>query len=803
MHRNLRSRCALVRIVAASLLILGLVGAARADLLFLKDGFVIQGQIKRDYKLLVEKGEGVDIPVGPFYIEDGPRRINFSPSQIRIVEKRERGQEEILNAQRFLTVPVKPVVPLLEVLAATPFDMKWDRTITIRGPVGAVEVPQHLGFITPYWARVDATKFFLWSTSYLTREFSAQELVSIVASHPDIVEKPGMAAAEIVRRRFRLVDFITQAGHFNAAERELLGILKDYPAESAKVNLTLTGLNRVRGRERYEDIKRMHIAAQFKAVRMELDKFQKKDVADQVLADVNDLRTDYIAIAAKIAEIDRLLGTLSTDVTDTKGRPIMVEAAKVIRKELQADTLPRLEAFLSQAKQYERQKVAGKTPDLRPDELMALAVTGWLLGGSAAETKPAAAIRLWHTRHTIISYLRTDDPAQREAIRTAFQRDTSDHRLDEILQIIPTLPPPEAETNLDTVNPMHQTAGGRGGSSYLVQLPTEYRHGRKYPVLVVLHEANEKPQDMLSRWREAATEHGYIVVAPLWQNGALGGGYNYSDKEHATVLGALRDLRRKYNIDSDRVFLFGLGQGGAMAYDVGLSHPDLFAGVVTMGARPELFAEKYFRNGQYLPFYSISGTTDYASAKSLRSYYEEWNTRGYPAVWVEYRGRGVEWFGGEVPNILDWIRAKRRAFPMQQLGTDGFGGKFGNELTTMRTTDNFFYWLSTDSIQDRCLNSAVGFKPTLTPALLHARIDPPSNCITVTAKGVKGVTIWLGRNGRGESMIDFDKPVTIRVELKALWANKKIDPSLATLLEDLYQRGDRQRPFLAKVDLNW
>ena len=272
---------------------------------------------------------------------------------------------------------------------------------------------------------------------------------------------------------------------------------------------------------------------------------------------------------------------------------------------------------------------------------------------------------------------------------------------------------------------------------------------------------------------------------------------------------ALRDLRRKYNIDSDRVFLFGMGQGGAMAFDVGLSHPDQFAGVSTMGAYPELFAEKYFRNAQYLPFYVISGNPSFpvpasdATSKKLKATFDEWNTRGYPSLWIEYKGRGVEWFGGEVPNIMDWMRTKRRAFPLHKLGTDGLGGRFGNEFTTMRTTDNQFYWLSTTAIKPDRLNSARAWKEGVTPAMLHARIDPDSNTITLLPTGIKQATVWLGRNSRGESMIDFDKPVTIRVNNEIKWAHKPIAPNLSTLMEDLYQRGDRQRPYLAKVDLNW
>ena len=55
------------------------------------------------------------------------------------------------------------------------------------------------------------------------------------------------------------------------------------------------------------------------------------------------------------------------------------------------------------------------------------------------------------------------------------------------------------------------------------------------------------------------------------------------------------------------------------------------------------------------------------------------------------------------------------------------------------------------------------------------------------------MTVWLG-----PGMIDFEKPVTIH--LNSRMSNRKIQPSLGTLVEDFYLRGDRQRLFFAKVE---
>jgi hypothetical protein len=73
--------------------------------------------------------------------------------------------------------------------------------------------------------------------------------------------------------------------------------------------------------------------------------------------------------------------------------------------------------------------------------------------------------------------------------------------------------------------------------------------------------------------------------------------------------------------------------------------------------------------------------------------------------------------------------------------------------------------------------------------------------VKVRATGVKQVTVWLGRNGKGENMVDFDKPVSVWVNMTARVSNRKATPSLEVLLKDLAERGDRQRLFLYRIDI--
>jgi predicted esterase len=428
-----------------------------------------------------------------------------------------------------------------------------------------------------------------------------------------------------------------------------------------------------------------------------------------------------------------------------------------------------------------------------------LAISGWLLGSASAEMSVETAQRLWNGRALVFNYLRTDDPNKRQQLiqqHLAGTR-TESASIDELVQIIRTLPPSAAEKKLPEGGAPYKTEG----VTYFVQLPPEYRHGRAYPVLIVLHNAGEKPTDMLKRFADAAAENGYILLAPEWQNGS-NSKYTYSEAEHAGVLSALRDLRRRFNTDEDRVFLTGLGEGGAMAFDIGLGHPSLFAGILPMGSGPQFHAELNWRNAQYLPFYVISGSQE-PDHEKLKELFNNWLIlRPFPTLWIDYKGRGVEWFAGEVPNMFDWMRGKRRAFPLHKLGSDGGGGSFGNEFCTMRASDNYFYWLSSDDIRSTRDISNWRARYGRQPATLTASIDTDNklgNVINLKTSGIGQVTIWLGRNNKGEDMIDFDKPVTVRHGFSTVLLPRKIPPSLEVLLEDLYQRGDRQHLFLAKI----
>jgi pimeloyl-ACP methyl ester carboxylesterase len=332
------------------------------------------------------------------------------------------------------------------------------------------------------------------------------------------------------------------------------------------------------------------------------------------------------------------------------------------------------------------------------------------------------------------------------------------------------------------------TTEGNRAIEYRLELPPEYHPHRSYPLLIALPNTEEDPKAMLARWSNHARDHGYILVVPRWAD-PLQLSYQGTEREQDAVPHVLRDVRRRFNVDPDRVFMTGFDQSGMLAYDVGLAKPDLFAGVVVFGAPPGKFGRSYKFNAQYLPFYVVEGQKSPHNTGGNRDLFTYWVERGFPSLYVEYGGRGLEFFPAELPYIFDWMARKRRARGLPELGgPDPEGGALGREFRTERQGDNRFYWLSSDDL-------SVGNNRV---ASITARIVAGDNSILVQQAGFKQLSVWLN-----SAMVDFEQPVEVRVNPGSGTGKQfkgRLTPDLRILLEDFYQRGDRRNLFVARVD---
>jgi phospholipase/carboxylesterase len=119
-----------------------------------------------------------------------------------------------------------------------------------------------------------------------------------------------------------------------------------------------------------------------------------------------------------------------------------------------------------------------------------------------------------------------------------------------------------------------------------------YTPGYAYPLLVWLH-GRGSDERQLPRVMPQVSMQNYVAVAPRGLHlpqgeGAAHQGYGWLQSDdhirHAEqrVFDSLEVAARKYHIDPRRIFLSGFDVGGTMALRLAMSHPDRFAGVISL-----------------------------------------------------------------------------------------------------------------------------------------------------------------------------------------------------------------------------
>ena len=92
-----------------SLVLIGLILCCSvfADIVILKDGFILQGTVKRESVTEFDpvSKEPVIIPKGFYMVDDGARRIYFNPNLVRTLDKRDPIQEERWIHNKAIYIP--------------------------------------------------------------------------------------------------------------------------------------------------------------------------------------------------------------------------------------------------------------------------------------------------------------------------------------------------------------------------------------------------------------------------------------------------------------------------------------------------------------------------------------------------------------------------------------------------------------------------------------------------------------------------------------------------------------------------
>ncbi|HEV3383572.1 MAG TPA: PHB depolymerase family esterase, partial [Gemmata sp.] len=797
--------------------------ATSAEVVILKDGFVIQGTERKETTVMTDPATGRQIPVakdnGFDLVDEGPKWVIFSAHAKQGKANKETKLRPEYKAYEMTFYGRKRYDPLPQfgaLRSTTEFDAKWFRNIKVSVPPNSWDViEEQITYIDPYWTYM-VSPTHLWREGYRTAEFEPAQIRKLLttglfkltnqgiaalknAEVPDdvlaklnslkdkellqapmvkeltkllttaeqdkwlalimsqsLIKKPELAeitAQPDAGKRIALAQFMLDAGWLKSAKDDIEEIRKLWPDGVPKQskesfeklvkdfdNATIATITREAelalgaGRYKYAeevlsvfpeklaDMKQIDEVSKLKA-RLKATQ-ERYEVGRQLLRGLLDEVTGMDQAKPAVAVAGGFVGAVWPRKVLPTPMVNLVDAGEKVFAELHPDSAHRIESFVVLAIQAEKEKQQGRVPTKKADALLATVISGWAMGQNGANPNPEQALKIWAARELVLAYQRTEDLNTRNKFLHRIE-DEKPVGIDELAQIISLLPPAEPENLLFRSG---TPAGAKNGVNtgfykretsataehpkklpYYVKLPPEYHHGRAYPVLIVLGAPNFGVESLLGSLSQDADRHGYILVAPEWTNQFDREGWQWKGEDHWYVTGVLREIVKNFCIDNDRVFLIGMGEGANMAIDVGMSHPDLFAGVLPMNPIPkQKIFNDYWKNAQALPFFMVAGELAGSSYKDSREYLlKYWMPRGFPSMMTVYKGRGLEWYAAEIPVMFDWMGRKKRVSVTGVLKL--FDEKERQAWTTMRSTDNHFYWLGVDKVQhDRLLENQKG-----------------------------------------------------------------------------------------------
>ncbi len=745
---------------------------ARADTILMKSGLVYRslGPPDRDNTLV--------------FINDAIKRVVVRDSKIEKIEP----DNSFRTGEKFqLVQPLSKhggVMPkdVLSV-AAGPWDERGRRTFRYLGAHSKKpeSMEQAIINIGPHVSNIRGVDGF-WVGVVDTESIPRPVIVGLL----ERVERKNATERE------RAVRFLMDMGWHAEAKKALDELVHDFPQADLKERAAgaRAFLNQAEGADRLVEVDARREAKQPRKALALLKSIDEKAVGTAMALDVRErlrrIEQEAAGDRALALDLEKLgRGLSNSERAFWKGPLIEVLKALELAPEAVRD---RMAAW----------QKARLDPKTSTEAQFALAMSGYVVGydKAVAELKPARV--LWEARDLVLVDLaggdarapggRVDQLQDLEWPVAAGEAETQG-KLELLTRIVELMPPPRHD---DAVVPektiLHRAPDQDAGepTEYALRLPPEYHPLRSYPAVVLLH-SGRGPESVVEQWAKEADKRGFILIAPRFEEPGRPFEYRYTSGEHAAVVLALRDALKRYAVDSNRVYLAGMLEGGNMAWDCGLAHPDLFAGVVVISGFPAKYVPRYLSHHDRLPIaVTLGDLAPAADSFIFSTYVKPLIVKAWDVTYTEYNRRGLEEIPEEIPRALDWMKRRRR---------DPYPRSF--DVVSARTGDDRFYGLVVkefDPGRTTAPEAVEVLGQNLKPATIKMKSSAQSNLVNLQTSGVRRLDVWLS-----PKLFDFKRRLEVRINGKPYFRQSRIKLELEPMLDDLRIRGDRGQIYWYKV----
>lgn len=734
-------------------------------------------------------------------LDDGLRLTYFNTAPIN-VPRVERSTAPALEQIEFPSVGevarsgADPSIQ--QILGVSAFNKYGRRTFSFISPRGRIDVLQGITLLTPKYAKLEILNTeddkFVWDSRQATSTIDSAQLRAILEQALGM-EKSG--------DWLRLVRFYTQAERYREARDVMDQALRRFPGELSDRKPIAAQLDQLYANQKFEEIQLRQNAGQYQLAAEFLNSFP---VTVLPLEAQVRLKQEVESVQQRLKLIAEIIESLRSHVSQLPepDQQVVAPIVEELLGEVSYESVTRLADF-------QRLRTDASLPN---DNKVALALSGWILGTGSGLDNFAVVKSLLRVRGLVCEYLNDASPPRRQQI-LAQLRGEEGAQPELLAKLLATMKPPQPTPSPRAEDPpglfrLSVPRDSGGTTDYVVQVPPEYDPNRKYPCILALPGRGDPPELEINVWcgiytelassrvrAGYATRYGYLVISPNWMEETQTE-YQYTEAEHDRILKCLRDANRKFSIDTDRIYITGHYDGGTAAWDLAVSHPDLWAGAIMISPGADKYILQYDENvegrradqvplGTYIVYGQMDGKRFQSKLGTIANTYV--TGARFDSLVVEYRGRGSGLFIEELPRIFEWMElsSHRRTRTPTYI-----------ETTTMRSGDRFFYWLEAPALLPSVAGNPYQFDPSSAGSFQANLLEKSLNGATVSRipSPNKAATIWLT-----PEMVDFSRPFTVNM-VAGRKRSYDVTPDIAVMLEDVRTRSDRIHVFWQKIDVD-
>ncbi|HYP12435.1 MAG TPA: alpha/beta fold hydrolase [Bryobacteraceae bacterium] len=286
---------------------------------------------------------------------------------------------------------------------------------------------------------------------------------------------------------------------------------------------------------------------------------------------------------------------------------------------------------------------------------------------------------------------------------------------------------------------------------YGLYLPKTYTAAKKWPLVISLHGAGSNHRLNLrrvfgqgnrlgetdaeaTRYFPQLKEVEFIVASPL-ARGTMG----YQGIAEKDVYDVLADVKSRFAIDEERIYLTGLSMGGGGALWLGLTRPDIWAAVAAVCPAPPAGLEPLAGNALNIPVRLFQGALDpVVPVQSVRLWSKRLQDAGVRTEYTEYSAVRHNAWDPAYRNaaIFDWFAQHRRSSWPQVV-----------QFTARDYEHRSAYWVRFDQLTPG------------TPAGFKGRVEA-GNRVEITTNELGGFSLLL----RGHPSVSPTQPLTVVVD---------------------------------------